>query len=103
VVGNSGLLPGGFSLLPDARVDDGVLDVGILAPHGPLGWPRLAARVLTNSAYQDRMLERFQARRIEISTTALLPREVDGELITPGRTLTVSIRPGALTVRAPRL
>jgi diacylglycerol kinase family enzyme len=103
VVGNTGLLPGGFSLLPDARLDDGVLDVGILAPHGPLGWPRLATRVLTNSAYQDRMLERFQARRIEISTPALLPREVDGELITPGHTLTVTIRPGALTVRIPRL
>jgi len=103
VVGNSGLLPGGFSLLPDARVDDGLLDVGILAPHGPLGWPRLATRVLTNSAYQDRMLERFQARRIEISTTTPLPREVDGELITPGHTLSVTIRPGALTVRAPRL
>jgi diacylglycerol kinase family enzyme len=103
VVGNSGLLPGGFSLLPDARIDDGVLDVGILAPHGAFGWPRLATRVLTNSAYQDRMLERFQARRIEISTSALLPREVDGELISPGHALTVTVRPGALTVRMPRL
>ena len=46
VVGNSGLLPGGFSLLPDARPDDGLLDVGVLAPHGPFGWPRLATRVL---------------------------------------------------------
>ena len=32
VVGNVGLLPGGFTLLPDARPDDGLLDVGILAP-----------------------------------------------------------------------
>jgi diacylglycerol kinase family enzyme len=103
VVGNSGLLPGGFSLLPDARVDDGVLDVGILAPHGPLGWPRVAGRVLTNSAYQDRMLERFQARRIEITARELLPREVDGELISPGHSLTVTVQPGALTVRMPRL
>jgi diacylglycerol kinase family enzyme len=103
VVGNSGLLPGGFSLLPDARLDDGLLDVGVLAPHGPLGWPRLAARVLTNSSYQDRMLERFQARRVEITTRALLPREVDGEIVTPGHTLTVTVQPRALTVRAPRL
>ncbi len=35
VVGNVGLLPGGFALLPDARLDDGLLDVGILAPAGP--------------------------------------------------------------------
>jgi len=103
VVGNSGLLPGGFSLLPDARLDDGVLDVGLLAPHGPFGWPRLATRVLTSSSYQDRMLERFQARKVEVSTPALLPREVDGELIPPGHTLTVTVRPGALTVRVPPL
>jgi diacylglycerol kinase (ATP) len=103
VVGNSGLLPGGFRLLPAARLDDGLLDVGILAPHGPLGWPRLAARVLTNSSYQDRMLDRFQARRIEITTRALLPREVDGELVTPGHSLSVTVQPGALTVRIPRL
>ena len=37
VVGNAGLLPGGFSLLPRARLDDGLLDVGILAPSGPAG------------------------------------------------------------------
>jgi diacylglycerol kinase family enzyme len=102
VAGNSGLLPGGFSLLPDARLDDGALDVGVLAPHGPLGWTRLATRVLTNSPHQDRMLERFQARKVEISTSALLPREVDGELVTAGHTLTVTIQPKALTVRMPR-
>jgi YegS/Rv2252/BmrU family lipid kinase len=103
VVGNSGLLPGGFSLLPDARLDDGMLDVGVLAPRGPLGWTRLATRVLANSRRQDRMLERFRARRVEITTSALLPREVDGELVTAGHSLTVTVKPGALTVRMPRL
>ena len=101
VVGNSGLLPGGFSLLPDARIDDGLLDVGVLAPHGPFGWPRIAARVLTHSHHQDRMLERFQARRVEITARLPLPREIDGEVIAPGDTLTVSVQPGVLTIRVP--
>jgi len=101
VAGNSGLLPGGFSLLPDARLDDGMLDVGVLAPHGPLGWPRVAARVLTNSCHQDRMLERFQAKKIEITANSALPREVDGELVAAGRRLTISVRPAALRVRVP--
>jgi YegS/Rv2252/BmrU family lipid kinase len=101
VVGNSGLLPGGFALLPDARLDDGLLDVGVLAPHGPLGWPRLATRVLTNSRRQDRMLERFQARRVKIETPASLPREIDGEVVTASHSFTVTVRPGALTVRVP--
>jgi diacylglycerol kinase family enzyme len=102
VVGNGGLLPGGFVLLPEARLDDGRLDVGILAPAGAFGWPRAAARVLTRSRRQDRTLERFQARRVEITAAADLPRQIDGEVIAPGRTLTVSVCPGALTVRQPR-
>jgi diacylglycerol kinase family enzyme len=101
VVGNSGLLPGGFTLLPDARVDDGVLDVGILAPHGPFGWPRVAARVLAHSGHQDRQLERFQARKVQITAHAILPREVDGEIVAPDQTLTVAVRSHVLTVRAP--
>jgi diacylglycerol kinase family enzyme len=103
VVGNSGLLPGGFSLLPDARPDDGLLDVGVLAPHGPFGWPRLATRVLARSHHEDRMLERFQARKVEISATTSLPREVDGELVAASPSLTVTVVPSALTVRMPRL
>ena len=102
VVGNAGLLPGGFVLLPEARLDDGRLDVGILAPSGALGWPRAAARVLTRSRRQDLTLERFQARRVEIAATVELPRQVDGEIVAAGRTLTVSVYPGALTVRQPR-
>jgi diacylglycerol kinase family enzyme len=103
VVGNSGLLPGGFTLLPDAKPDDGILDVGTLAPRGPFGWPRLATRVLTRSHHQDLMLERFQARNVEITASSPLPREVDGELVDSARSLTVTVRPSALTVRMPRL
>jgi diacylglycerol kinase family enzyme len=102
VVGNAGLLPGGFVLLPGARLDDGRLDVGILAPAGVFGWPRAAARVLTRSRGQDPTLERFQARRVEIATDADLPRQIDGEVIATGRTLIVSVCPGALTVRQPQ-
>jgi diacylglycerol kinase (ATP) len=101
VVGNVGLLPGGFWLLPEARCDDGRLDVGILAPAGALGWPRVAGRVLTRSRHQDQALERFQARQVTISAGADLPRQIDGEVITPGRSLTVSVCPGALTIRQP--
>ncbi len=101
VVGNAGLLPGGFVLLPRARLDDGLLDVGILAPSGPTGWVRVAHRVMTGSSHDDQWLERHQARRIEISAETELPREVDGEVIVPGRSLTVTLLRRALTVRVP--
>jgi YegS/Rv2252/BmrU family lipid kinase len=102
VVANAGLLPGGFTLLPRARLDDGLLDVGILAPTGTWGWVQVAGRVLTRGRRQDRPLERFQARRVQISADVDLPRQVDGEIVAPGRTLSVSVCPGVLVVRQPK-
>jgi diacylglycerol kinase family enzyme len=100
-VGNSGALPGGFVVLPDARIDDGVLDVLILAPSGPAGWVEAGLRVALRSRNDGRQLERHQARTVEISADTELPRQIDGEVITSGRSLTVAVRPGALLVRVP--
>jgi len=105
VVANAGLLPGGFTLLPEARLEDGLLDVGILAPAGAWDWLRVAGRVLARGRRQaghgDRTLEHFQARHVQISTDVDLPRQVDGEIVAPARALSVSVCPGALTVRLP--
>ena len=102
VVANSGLLPGGFTLLPEARLDDGLLDVGILAPSGTWGWARVAGRVLARGRRQDGSLQERQARRVLISADVDLPRQVDGEIVAPGRTLSVSVCPGVLVVRQPK-
>ena len=101
VVGNAGLLPGGFRLLPDARLDDGELDVGVLAPSSLLDWGVVARRVLAASRRDDARLARYRARRVEIRADRDLPRQVDGEMIAPGRELTVTVLPSALLVRVP--
>lgn len=101
VVANAGLLPGGFTLLPRARLDDGLLDVGILAPSGAWDWIRLAGRVLARGGRQDHALPRLQARRVRISADGVLPRQVDGEIVPPGRALSVCVCPRALVVRLP--
>jgi diacylglycerol kinase family enzyme len=36
---------------------------------------------------------------VEIHADAELPRQVDGEVIAPSRSLTVAVQPGALVVR----
>jgi diacylglycerol kinase family enzyme len=101
VVGNVGLLPGGFALIPGARPDDGLLDVSILAPAGPFGWPRVGWRVLTRSRHDDHVLERHQARRVEIVAEVRLPRQADGELIGAACSLAVTLAPVSLLVRVP--
>jgi diacylglycerol kinase (ATP) len=100
-VGNCGLLPGGFAIMPDARMDDGLLDVAILAPAGLRGWASVGIRAVTGSRRADGQLARYQARRVEIRVSDRQPRQADGELIGPGTSLTVQVRPGALLVRVP--
>jgi diacylglycerol kinase family enzyme len=78
-----------------------VLDVGILAPVGPGGWLRVARRVVTGGGRDGPQLETHQARRVEIRAETSLPREVDGEVIAAGRSLTVTLLRCSLTVRVP--
>jgi diacylglycerol kinase family enzyme len=101
VAANTGLLPGGFMLLPEASPEDGLLDVGVLAPASLADWVRVAHNVLTHDRAGGPHLERHRAQWVEIQADAPLPRQVDGEVITPGRSLTVTVWPAALRVRSP--
>lgn len=101
-VGNSGALPGGFAVMPDARLDDGRLDVVVLAPAGPLGWADVGYRIALGSRRDDSQLERYQASSVEIMADGPgLPRQLDGEIVEPSRTLSVRVLPRALLVRVP--
>jgi diacylglycerol kinase family enzyme len=116
VVANAGLLPGGFTLLPAARLDDGLLDVGILAPAGGWDWLRLGGKVLGGKVLDGRIpggrvlgewvlgapsrgLAGERGRLVEVSADRVLPRQADGEVLVPGQTLGASVAPGALVLR----
>jgi diacylglycerol kinase (ATP) len=101
VVGNVGILPGGFSILPGASIDDGWLDVGLLSPQHVLGWAVMAGRVLAHGHDVDRQFEHFRAKTVEITAETDLPCELDGEIIASRRSLSLRALPGALVVRAP--
>jgi YegS/Rv2252/BmrU family lipid kinase len=102
VVGNVGKLQAGIPLLPDARPDDGVLDVVVIAPRHAVDWMRVAGRVVRRSDVPDRRMERFRARHVVIEASSAQPRQLDGDLIEDGRTMDIRIEPGALAVRVPR-
>lgn len=101
VVGNMGMLQGGLVLLPDARPDDGVLDVAVVAPRRTSDWLVLIARALARRQRPDRRMQTYQARHVDVRLHRRQPRQVDGDLIDPGLRLVASVEPGALVVRVP--
>ncbi|MEV6349667.1 diacylglycerol kinase family protein [Actinoplanes sp. NPDC051851] len=101
IVGNVGRLQGGMRLLPDAQPDDGVLDVAILSPRNLRHWLALAWGVLRRRGRVARM-ETYTASTVEIRSNRPQPRQLDGDLIDPGRELLVTVRPRALVLCVPR-
>ena len=102
VIGNVGFLQGGMPLIPDAVIDDGELDVVLLYPRRFLSWVPLAARVLTKNKRTDELITRMTGREVVVRTNADAPRQLDGDLIAPGRELRASCVHGRLLVRVPR-
>jgi diacylglycerol kinase (ATP) len=102
LVGNVGRLQGGLQLLPDATPDDGRLDIALVAPRSARDWVVLVARGLTRRHKPDRRLDLLSAKRVEITTRRIEPRQVDGDLIDDGRGFVAEIDPAAVVVRVPR-
>jgi len=103
LVGNLGRLQGGLPVMPDARPDDGLLDVAVLQTRTLLDWLTLAVRVLLRRPRKDPQLELFQARRVEISCDRPQPVERDGDpLEQPRDHLVIEVVPGALTLCVPQ-
>jgi diacylglycerol kinase family enzyme len=67
LIANCGVLPGNIQFLPDALVDDGILDIAVLQPRGVLGWLKIWRRV----TWQNGVLRRFAVGRriIELTET----------------------------------
>jgi YegS/Rv2252/BmrU family lipid kinase len=99
VVGNVGKLQGNIPLLPDAKPDDGILDVVVIATRNVLDWARVTGRVMRRADVPDRRMERFTGQHILIECSHVQPRQLDGDVIESGRTMDIQIEPGALKVK----
>ena len=102
VIGNVGSLQAGIPLLPDAEIDDGLLDVVVIAPRRFFGWVPLAARVMTRRRRTDERLDRFTGRKVVLTAAHATPRQLDGDTVGAGTEIRAEIEPGILLVRVPR-
>jgi diacylglycerol kinase family enzyme len=101
VIGNVGTLQANIPLLPDAKPDDGVIDAVVLAPRRLSHWPRLALSLVVKSIQEGRNIERFTGKSIRVTAAQTVRRELDGDQISDGTTLSAKVDPSALLVRIP--
>ncbi len=113
IIGNCGTVRGGITLLPDAVIDDGLLDV-LLASAVTLPqwintlktmiWDNGVLRLLRKrrTAKDGTATTHFPATTVRVEVANPVTFQVDGDTLGDITAVTVEVAPGALIVRAPR-
>ncbi|QIM17875.1 diacylglycerol kinase [Leucobacter coleopterorum] len=114
MIGNCGLMPGGVLLIPDAKLDDGRLDVVALKPLGAFSWLRIwnkigwengvlrktkTGRKIIDLVHDTRSVSYVQATNYALSVTKPEPIQLDGDDFGLALAVNGRVDPGALVVR----
>ena len=111
LVGNCGRLPGGITLIPDALVDDGTLDIAAIDTRGGIaGWAQLFGEVVLQGLgvktveLPNRIgrIDHTQCRSVTARIRGGEQAQVDGDIIGRASAIKAWVEPGALVVRSPR-
>lgn len=116
ILGNCGSLPGNVLLIPEAVVDDGLFDLLLMRPGGPLGWVRVWAKIaalngivrrtkvgkaLAGEHKNDDDLHYQTGRKFVARVSRPEEIELDGDAFGKATAFNAWIEPGALKVRVP--
>ncbi|GAB3633379.1 diacylglycerol kinase family protein [Microbacterium shaanxiense] len=109
LIGNCGMVQGGIRLLPDAKLDDGLLDLLLVSADGALQWLDTVRSVVWDNGIR-RLLTRDEtavstestrhltAERIKVELQQPLAFEVDGEEVGEVSSFEVRVQAGAVRV-----
>jgi len=101
IIGNCGTLTGGVELMPLAMVDDGWLDIVVVAPRRLFQWGAVVLAVLSRAPTPGRrpIIEHFRCRSLEVRAERPLPIQLDGDPAGEARVLRASLDHLGLNVR----
>ena len=113
LVGNAGWLPGAISMMPDASLDDGRLDVAAIGPRKAWNWVDFLSRITWQNKvvrplalgrkWMDltanvKTLENLSSERIRIRPHHPAPMQLDGDPMGDVVEVDFSLKPKALKV-----
>lgn len=114
LIGNAGWLPGNISLMPDAKLDDGLLDVAAIGPRrfwnwidfwGRVTWanallrPNKVGRQLLDATANVKTLENLTGSKIRVTPERNIHLQLDGDTFGLVAEAEFEVMPRAVTMR----
>jgi diacylglycerol kinase (ATP) len=99
--GNCGKLQGGIQLLPQAVIDDGMLDVLIVSPKNLGQWLGVLASIAGRQVSRGLHTNTRKCQKVVIESGEELDVQLDGDPLGQSPYLEMEVKPSALTVRVP--
>jgi diacylglycerol kinase (ATP) len=101
LLGNLGDIFGGVEVFPDARPDDGMLELGIVTAEGLLEWTRTLARTAAGDPNRSPFVRTTKAKSVKVRLDRKVRYELDGGDRSKVKSFNVKVEAGALSVCVP--
>lgn len=101
LVGNVGTLIGGLEAFPDARIDSGHLEVGVVEATTATQWLRVLTRTALSRAERSPLVRTTTATALHVTLDRALPYELDGGDRDRTSELQITLHPAAVTLCVP--
>ena len=115
LIGNCGFLPGNISVMPEAKLDDGILDVAAVGPRRIWNWVDLWGRItlgnwlvrpvpggrrMLDGTVNVKTLENLNGKRIELKPERAVDIQLDGDAFGRVKLAVFEVLPGAMRFRS---
>ncbi len=98
---NVGKILGGVEAFPQARPDDGRLELGVVTARNPVQWGRTFARIARGQAAVSPFVQVTQGKKFSIRFDRKIRYELDGGARQASKKLRIKVHPGSVTVCVP--
>jgi diacylglycerol kinase (ATP) len=98
LVGNVGRILGGIDVFPDARFDDGVLDIGVVTARRRLDWLRVGMRAVVGRIDASPLVQITQATTANVQLDRTMPWELDGGAQSRAKAFDISVLPARIPI-----
>lgn len=102
LVGNVGKVLGGLELFEGSRLDDGLVEVGIVTAQSATQWARTIGRAVVGRPQASPFITTTRGAKVKVALDRAVVREIDGGVRGTAKKLTFKARRGSVVVCVPQ-